>query len=344
MADDLSVPPLPAGTDTRVFPVPAAIEDQQDVAKAEKALERVKVVAVAVDDERGRAVVLTKNQISASTKKILPEYLEGVPVEYIGHAGIEPNPPVLPQAAVDAAERLFVHNDRIACGSSLSAASVWGAGTLGALVTLGDGTLCGLTNNHVTGACNHTRVGMHILSPAPFDADPDHRAPTAIGRHHSFVALASGDPRQVQLQELDVALFDLTNPDLVTSMQGSGLYDTPEDVADPIGGMAVKKVGRTTGLTYGEIIGRFSTPLGIPYTADRFKSTVYFQNSWAIRATDGGPFSMGGDSGSLVVTGDGAHAVGLIFAGATDGSISYMIPIRSVLRGLGASLLRGHNV
>jgi hypothetical protein len=196
----------------------------------------------------------------------------------------------------------------------------------------------------VTGACNHTRVGMHILSPAPFDADPDHRAPTAIGRHHSFVALASGDPRQVQLQELDVALFALTDPDLVTSMQGSGLYDTPDDVTDPLGGMAVKKVGRTTGLTTGEIIGRFSTPLGIPYVSDRFKSTVYFQNAWAIRATDGGPFSMGGDSGSLVVTADGASAVGLIFAGVTDGSISYIIPIRSVLQGLGASLLRGHNV
>jgi len=342
LADDFAVPPLPAGTDGNIFPTPVAIEDQESVAKAERTLERVKVVSVAVNENSGKAIVLTRNQISTSAQKALPEIIEGVKVEYVGHAAVEPNPPALPQSAIDAAVRCYVNDNRLACGSSVTAASVWGAGTLGALVRLGDGKVCGLTNNHVTGGCNHTRVGMHILCPSPFDADPDQPAPLAIGRHLSFVTLASGDPRQVQLQELDAALFEVMDNDLLTSMQGT-YYDTPDDVADPIGDMLVKKVGRTTGLTSGVILGRFSTPLGIPYESDRFRSMVYFQNAWVIRSLDGGPFSAGGDSGSLVVTQNGDKAVGLIFAGTTNGSVSYMIPIRSVLDHLGASLIRGHN-
>ena len=237
-----------------------------------------------------------------------------------------------------------MHGHHLACGSSVTAASAWGAGTLGALVHLADGTLCGLTNNHVTGGCNHTRLGMHILCPAPFDADPDHPAPRAIGRHHSFAQLASGDPRQVPLQDIDAALFSVVDPGLVSSMQGEGLYDTPDDVADPVGGMVVKKVGRTTGLTIGLVKGVFLTPLGIPYEAERFRSTVYFQNAWVVATETGDPFSMGGDSGSLVVTDDGSKAVGLVFAGATNGSVSYIIPIRSVLDRFQATLVGGHNV
>lgn len=342
LADDFSVPPLPQGTDGNVFPAPESLADQEDVAKAERTLERVKIVSVAVNENSGRAVILTKNQISASTQKVLPDLIEGVPVEYVGHAAIETNPPVLPQSAVDAAVRCYVHKGRRTCGSSVISAVERGAGTFGSLVQLNDGNIYGLTNNHVTGGCNHTRVGMHILCPAPFDADPDHPAPLAIGRHHSFVPLASGDPRQVQLQELDAALFSLVDPELVSSMQGI-YYDTPAAVIDPTGDMLVTKVGRTTGLTTGVIRGRFATPLGIPYDADRFRSMVYFENAWVIQSLDGNPFSAGGDSGSLVVSQDGDHAVGLIFAGTTNGAVSYMIPIRTVLEQLGASLVGGHN-
>lgn len=344
LADDVTTPPLPPMQNVEIIPHGATADAELARAKAEKALERIKIVHVAADFNRGRITVLTKNQVAPATESLLPKVIDGVRVDYIGHAALESNPPHLPQSNAAGAPRYFEHNGRLACGSSVSAATIWGAGTLGALVALPDGTICGLTNNHVTGGCNHTQVGMHVLAPAPFDADPSHPAPLAIGRHHSFVPLASGDPRQVQMQELDVALFGIHELGKITSMQGDGYYDTPINVIPPVGGMLVKKVGRTTGITHGEIVGVFSTPLGIPYQGDRFKSTVYFQGAWAIQGTGGDPFSLGGDSGSLVVTEDGLSAVGLIFAGATNGSTSFMIPIHRALAALGATLVQGHNV
>ena len=344
LADDVTTPPLPPLQDAEIIPTGATPDAELARAKAEKALERIKVVHVAADFDRGRITVLTKNQVSLATEGLLPKLIAGIAVDYIGHASLEANPPHLPQSNAAAAPRYFEHNGRLACGSSVSAATIWGAGTLGAIVTLADGTMCGLTNNHVTGGCNHTQVGMHVMAPAPFDADPNHPAPLAIGRHHSFVPLASGDPRQVQMQELDVALFEIHEANKISSMQGDGYYDTPTNVLAPMGGMSVKKVGRTTGLTHGQIVGFFPTPLGIPYQGDRFTSTVYFQNAWVIQSSNGDPFSLAGDSGSLVVTEDGLSAVGLIFAGATNGSVSYMIPVQSALATLGATLVQGHNL
>tara|TARA_R110002051_G_scaffold154937_2_gene227064 strand:+ start:3338 stop:4489 length:1152 start_codon:yes stop_codon:yes gene_type:complete len=343
MASDWSIPVIDRAVTVEPFPsnvAPAAAAEE--VAKAEKTLQRIRVAAVAVDHARDRVVVLTRNQVSIASAKVLPDNIAGVPVEYIGQSDIEPNPPHIPYNAIEAAPRCFVHNGRLACGTSVTVAPVHAAGTMGALVSLPDGTLCGLTNNHVTGACNHSRLHMHVLSPSPFDADPDHPAPTAIGRHHSFIQLASGDPRQVALQELDVALFEILLPNAVTSMQGVGLYDTPATVTAPNGGLAVKKVGRTTGLTTGEVIGQFQTPLGIPYSSDRFRSHVYFQNAWAVRTMTGDPFSLPGDSGSLVVTADGQNAVGLVFAGTTSGDVSFIIPISTVLASIGGTLVSAH--
>lgn len=319
-------------------------DDAIDLAKVEKTLQRIKLVAAAVDAQNDRMVVLTKNQVSSAASKLLPTSMSGIAIDYVGQAAIEPNPPVIPQSAVGSSPRCFVHNGRLACGSSVTAAPIPCAGTLGALVQLADGTLCGLTNNHVTGGCNHTELRMHILCPAPMDADPDMPAPAAIGRHRSFVTLGSGDPRQVQLQEVDGALFEITLPDAVSSMQGDGAFDTPAITAAPVGRMRVKKVGRTTGLTLGEVEGVFATPLVIPYEGERFRSSVYFHNAWLVRGDAGDPFSLPGDSGSLVVTEDGSAAVGLVFAGTTGGEASFIIPIDTVLNSLGATLVSGYGL
>lgn len=210
------------------------------------------------------------------------------------------------------------------------------------LVRMSDGMLCGLTNNHVTGDCNHTPLDMHILSPAPIDADPNGPAPMGIGRHHSLVPLGSGDPQQVPLQELDVALFSINDPALVTSVQGTGLFDTPGAVAAPTARTVVKKVGRTTGLTRGVILGPLVTPLWIPYKSERFRSVVHFTGVWAVKGLDDEAFSAPGDSGSVVVTDNGEYAVGLHFAGGDE--VSLMIPLASVVNHLGLTLVNGHNV
>ena len=348
LANDLAVPALPGGAEPEnAFPnMAAGSPGAEEVEKGERTLGRLKVVTVVADEQRGRAIVLTRNQVSKSSATALPDEIEGVRVDYIGNAAPEQNPPALAFSSVEAAPRIFLHNNRLACGSSVTVAPVHGAGTFGAIVRLEDGTLCGLTNNHVTGECNHSKIGMHVLCPSPHDADPAHPAPTAIGKHRNFVTLESGDPGQVRLQEVDAALFTLTRPEIVTSMQGAGsdAYDTPSQVAPPLGGLLVKKFGRTTGLTHGVVIGRAVTGLGIPYASKRFTSMVYFDQAWTVAATTGGAFSLGGDSGSLVVSQEGSRAIGLIFAGATSGEVSFMVPMESVLRALSADLVSGHGV
>ena len=67
---------------------------------------------------------------------------------------------------------------------------------MGCLVLTEDKKLCGLTNNHVTGDCNHTEANMHILVPSPMDAMVNGPPPTAVGRHLRLIPLQSGNPGQ----------------------------------------------------------------------------------------------------------------------------------------------------
>ena len=75
---------------------------------------------------------------------------------------------------------------------------------------------------------------------------------------------------------------------------------------------------------------------------------VRFDDQIEIQGTDG-PFSQGGDSGSLVFTeGDGARAVGLLFAGSDTGGsggggLTYINPITVVLGSLDAELVLSAN-
>jgi hypothetical protein len=184
---------------------------------------------------------------------------------------------------------------------------------------------------------------MYVMCPSPIDADPSLPAPMAIGRHHAFVILRSGDPGQVARQEVDAAIFRIEDEGFVTSWQGQSAYDTPAKTAPLAAGMKVKKIGRTTGLTTGRVVGPVLTPLEVPYQSANFRSKVHFTGVWFVQSIGGDPFSEPGDSGSLVVTEDGQHAVGLLFGGS--GPVAMIMPIDKVLVAFGgASLVSGHNV
>ncbi|MBN8412991.1 hypothetical protein [Halomonas litopenaei] len=315
--------------------------DADELEKIESILKRVKITAVVHDEENLAVSLLCKNAVSSAARKKFPSESHGIKLSLVGKIALESNPPVTPSSTEAGSPIWFSHNGSLACGSSVTAATDSGAGTLGFLATRQDGTLVGVTNNHVTGGCNHTPYGMHIMSPAPFDAIPGGPEPTAIGKHSGLVPILSGDPGQIHLQELDVAVFDVTKPDMLSSMQGEGLYDTPVDVVDPSASMRVKKVGRTTGLRTGIVLGRVSTTLSIPYKSSKFNSLVHFDDIWAILGDNNATFSEPGDSGSLVVSEDGQNAVGLIFAGG--GNTSFMIPVRKVLDHFNLSLTSQHN-
>ena len=84
--------------------------------------------------------------------------------------------------------------------------------------------------------------------------------------------------------------------------------------------MSVRKSGRSTGLTTGEIVVLDAT-VNVSYGEGR---TVRFEDQIVT-----GAMSAPGDSGSLLVAGDALHAVGLLFAGSDDATI--FNPIQTVL-------------
>ncbi len=172
---------------------------------------------------------------------------------------------------------------------------------------------------------------MPILAPAGMDGRPNIRAPGEICRHSLISELRSGAPTLVNPCREDVAVAEVIDEDSVSSWQGDDAngYDTPTSVTPPNSGLKVKKFGRTTGLTHG-IMEAAVFRLHIPYDSENFKALVWFQGVWSVRSTSTEPFALGGDSGSLVVTEDGNHAVGLVFATAAKGARSFVVPMARV--------------
>jgi hypothetical protein len=273
----------------------------------------------------------------------IPDEVDGVPVKAALMGKLKAGP--APATGATGLSNLYERNGRTACGSSCAPSNQKYAGTLGGLIRNGARMLA-LSNNHVFAACNHTPIGMPILSPSTADSRPNRRAPTEICRHTEIVEIRSGDPALVQVMRLDAAVAEVTNVNLVSSWQGDDDgYDTPANTISPVSGLAVKKTGRTTGLTYGIVEAFVPTPWILPYATDNFKATVWFTETWTVRAPGSDPFALPGDSGSLVVSEDGDAAVGLLFAVNNRGQYGIMMPIDQVLAAFGvANLVSGHGV
>jgi hypothetical protein len=132
-----------------------------------------------------------------------------VEVNRIGKLVLRPERPL---AATNRGQ-LFERKGRIACGSSCAPSKEGYSGTFGALARKGsERTLFILSNNHVLAACNHTPVGMPILSPSNSDARPDLRAPGEIARHSEICELRSGAPALVDPCRGDLAIAKVTQP------------------------------------------------------------------------------------------------------------------------------------
>ncbi len=102
--------------------------------------------------------------------------------------------------------------------------------------------------------------------------------------------------------------------------------------------LAVAKVGRTTGVTRGRISAIEVDSVVVGYDIGELS----FDGQLEIESTGTGPFSAGGDSGSLIIDGEG-RACGLLFAGSESGGsngrgVTYANPIDLVLGKLAIQL------
>jgi S1-C subfamily serine protease len=200
------------------------------------------------------------------------------------------------------------------------------AGTLGCFVTKrGDEDFI-LSNNHVLANENRARVGANIIQPG--DADGGKNPRDKVGDLKQFVPLRKkGNLVDCAMATIDEGLDYLFN-ELESLGPIRGVRNDP--VED---GETVFKVGRTTGVTEGRVSAievdrvRVNFDMGV----------IEFDSQIEIEPVGNAPFSLGGDSGSLIVDSK-RQAVGLLFAG-NDIDVTYANEIHNVLAALNVDLV-----
>jgi S1-C subfamily serine protease len=225
------------------------------------------------------------------------------------------------------------------------------AGTLGCLVTRG-GQVYILSNNHVLADSNQGQPGDPILQPGPHDggtladqiATLEEFVPINFGTDGPTCPIATGladvfnglaqifgsRHRMRAFQEnpemnlVDAAIARPLSTDLVEKRILE--IGEPQGVGEGTLGLRIRKSGRTTGLTSGEIT-QVDATVRVGYGAG---NTATFTDQLIA-----GPMSSGGDSGSAVLDEDG-RVVGLLFAGSS--STTVINRIQNVLDALNVSV------
>ncbi|WP_049639220.1 hypothetical protein [Methylophilus sp. TWE2] len=319
-----------------------AAENFRQFANSETLLKEKNIIGFAYNQSAKIIYVLLKKQLAKKDHEALPKFLtQEYRVEYI-----QANNAQAQQPGNTASPYTLTAAGIYTCGSSIHPARHIGSGTLGCLVKNDNGEIFGISNNHVTGNCNFTLENEQILAPGHVDIHPGMIDPFTIGHHVRSAPFISGVSANVDVSSnLDAAMFKIADPSRVSSMQGDK-YDTPDEIEDLQAGYTVYKVGRTTGYTTGYVQGMLHGEWGCNYTAHGIgPQLAFFHNVFLVNDPQGTPFSLPGDSGSLVVADISGtlKAVGIVFAGDNQGN-SYVLPIRNILQYFNVQLVRGHNI
>jgi hypothetical protein len=325
----------------------AAIDSLRISAASEMLLRQRQLLAVGFNESAEQVVIVTAKKLTVKDLKVMPQTFGAneTPVVYVhggsAQAGM-PNHNGTPHPYRVTTKGAYC------CGSSIHPATVLGAGTLGALVRDASGHLFGLSNNHVTGLCSYATDGDKVIAPGHVDINPRGIDPFTIGYHARALPMVPGAPDNIDIAtNSDAALIKIADASNVSSFQGS-FYDTPQAVTPLMPGMIVQKVGRTTGLTSGVVIAQIAGAHPVCYSVPGIGTPVaYFDPVFLIQAQNPslGPFSINGDSGSLITTSVGSEkiAVGLVFAGDNQGN-SYALSLEPILKALNVSLVTNHNI
>lgn len=220
-----------------------------------------KIVRITMDTDTSSITLFSRQPIAMAKRKQLIAEFAGA----YGDAGYSLKLDATKLFRVDHAvqsygrfQPIYHHEGRICCGSSVGLGNQRNAGTLTALARKkGDpDRLYGLSCNHVVGGCSTARPGTPITVPGIQDVNETYNSITIIGDHESAAQMGQGLPSVYDAsRNRDMAYFEIRDPALVSSMQGSGddAYDTPTRIGKAKVGMPVKKWGRSTGLTHGEV-------------------------------------------------------------------------------------------
>ena len=212
------------------------------------------------------------------------------------------------------------------------------AGTLGAFVSRQRDSKSGadriyiLSNNHVLANEDQAKIGDAILQPGRADGG---NLRDRVASLTDFVKLKTrGNRVDCAIAEVDLSRIEVT----LAELRGLGkLKGASTELLDS--GTAVRKVGRTTGVTRGRVSAFEVDDVVVAYSA----GNLSFDNQIEIEGIGAGPFSDGGDSGSLIVNARN-EGVALLFAGSESGGrnragLTYANPLPEVLSALKIELL-----
>lgn len=187
-----------------------------------------------------------------------------------------------------------------------------------------------LSNNHVFADTDRGRIGDELYQPGPADGGgPDDQ----FAELHRFVTIALGG----QMPNLVDAAIGRLLPgvDHVAEVCTIGALTGAERGVED---MPVRKHGRTTGYTEGIVTDESYDALVGMDPSDP-SAVALFEDQMRIEVT--APFTafgLGGDSGSLIVNGSAATAVGLFFAGPESGTYGIANHFDDVLEALDIAL------
>jgi len=174
-----------------------------------------------------------------------------------------------------------------------------------------------LSCNHVIANENKGALGDDVWQPGHDDGGT---ATNRIGVLRCFKAL---DFSTKGSNDMDAAV---ARPDGTTSHLIKGIGAVTGYDANPTLNISVKKSGKRTGVTTGNL--RFSqASFLLPYSGGQ----AYFQHQYGIMGNKSGQkFALGGDSGSLVLD-ENNKAVGLLFAVSAYNDVAVVSPIEPIL-------------
>ena len=208
------------------------------------------------------------------------------------------------------------------------------AGTLGCFVkTRQSAAVRILSNNHVLANENRSKKGDAIVQQGPFDGGK--KGKNTVGALEKYVRLNRAGTNFV-----DAALAALKSGIEYNSvtLRGignlKGIGGSVVDVGDE-----VHKVGRTTDVTHGRVTAFELDNVVVGYDIGNLR----FDDQIEIEGKGLGPFSQGGDSGSLIVDAEN-RGVAMLFAGGDQGGangqgLTYANPLGRVLDDLKVDLL-----
>jgi hypothetical protein len=219
-------------------------------------------------------------------------------------------------------------------------------GTFGSLVQKG-GTKYILTNYHVLyadivsgGNSRVATAGDPVIQPGLIDVNCTAANATNVGTlvTNGGSLPMGGTAVDVGIAQVTTGMVDETGAILNVGTIGA-------TTVSPTVGLAVKKMGRTTGLTRSSI-SAINGAFSITYENECAGGTSFTQSytSQIVIANQRCGFQNGGDSGSLLVQDvtTNPKAVGLCFAGSTqciNSAIAIANPINAVLSYLGATMV-----